>query len=373
MHCNHSATVEHSPAASLLACARLISSDSSQAGQQVHKLMLCVPPTGAVALQVSHLSAGVGGEGGCISCITTHVMMNSIHMVSLTPIRFIQPAIKVSLLRRAMVCVALLCAAQVDTALQETAQHLLCFLITYPTPEPLYGEGQSTLLLDTLTALSSAARSSTTFPDTTDGDIFQTSQAAACLPALVQLLENVASTAMATGTFSAMFSDWFRRTFVDASDAYPSSVFLELLPLVVPFLRSHTAAFACSEIFELSQQLLSRSAKLPPAAAVMSQSPNPEKLTEVLQTLDIICACFPCPSTPLGTPRGGQPTTAVGQGSAAAEALAMPEERQALLAATLRQMQGERSVALAAAAARRVTEGQEDDSSAAAAASTSGG
>lgn len=272
-------------------------------------------------------------------------------------------------------CVALLCAAQIDTALQETAQHLLCFLITFPVPEPLYGEGKSTLLLETLTALSSAARSSTTFPDTTDGDIFQTSQAAACLPALVQLLERVASTAMATGTFSGVLSLWFRNTAVDAADTYPSSVLLELLPIVAPVLRSHNkAAFANSGIYELTQQLLSHSAKLPPAAAVMSQSsPNSDRLTDILQTLDIICACFPCPSMPLATPRGGQPTTAVGRGSAAAEALALPEERQALLAATLRQMQGERSVALAAAAARRVTDGHEGDSSATAAASTCGG
>ena len=280
-----------------------------------------------------------------------------------------------------MVCVALLCAAQTDTALQETAQHLLPFLTYGPMPEDSIVtpgaasdllEG-STLLADTLRALSSAARSSTTFPDTTDEDIFQTSQAAACLPALTQLLEKVAITARQNTTCMPVLSEWFRSTVADAFEDYPSSVLSELLPVVVPALRSLEAVLLDSGVAELAQQLLSRLTKLPPVAAVISQSPNTDKLVGILQTLDTICACFPCPSTPLATPNGRQPTTAVGQGSAAAEGVATDAEKQALLGATLRQMQGERSVALAAAAARRTTEGQEAESSSAAATSTSGG
>ena len=280
-----------------------------------------------------------------------------------------------------MVCVALLCAAQTDTALQETAQHLLPFLTTGPTPEDsIVTPGAasdllkvSTLLADTLKALSSAARSSTMFPDTTDDDIFQTSQAAACLPSLTQLLEKVAIAARVHTTSMPVLCEWFQSTVADTSEAFPSAVLLELLPVVMPALRSSEAVLLDSGVAELTRQLLSRSAKLPPVAAVMSQSPNPDKLTGILQTLDTICACFPCPSTPLATPNGGQPTISVGQGSAAGEAVATAAEKQALLSATLRQMQGERSVALAAAAARRATEGQEAKSSSAAAASTSAG
>ena len=280
-----------------------------------------------------------------------------------------------------MACVALLCAAQTNTALQDTAQHLLPFLTNGPMPEDssvtpgaasdlLAG---STLLADTLRALSSVARSSTTFPDTVDEDIFQTGQAAACLPALTQLLEKVATAAMSNTTCMPVLSEWFRSNVADTSESYPSSVLAELLPVVVPALRSSEAVLLDSGIAELTQHLLSRSAEQPPVAAVINQSPNPDKLTDILQTLDTICACFPCPSTPLVTPNGGQPTTAVGQGSAAAEAMATAAEKQVLLAATLRQMQGERSVALAAAATRRATEGQEAESSSAAATSTSGG
>ena len=279
-----------------------------------------------------------------------------------------------------MVCVALLCAAQADTTLQDTSQHLLPFLTSGPMPEDsLVTPGAasdllevSTLLADTLMALSSAARSSTLFPDTTDEDIFQTLQAAACLPALVQLLKKVTKAAKHNTTCMPVLSQWFQSTVADASGAYPSSVLSELLPVVVPALRSSEEVLVDSGVAELTQQLLSRSTKLPPVAAVMSQSPSPDKLTDILQTLDTICACFPCPSMPLAIPNGGQPTAAVGQASAAAEAIATAAEKQALLAATLRQMQGERSVALAAAAARRVTEGQEAESFSAAAASTSG-
>ena len=280
-----------------------------------------------------------------------------------------------------MVCVALLCAAQTDNILQDTAQHLLPFLTNGPMPEDSIVtpdaasdllEG-STLLSDTLKALSSAVRCSTTLPDTTDDDIFQTSQAAACLPSLTQLLEKVATAARINTTCMPVLCEWFRSTVADTSAAFPSSVLSELLPVVLPALRSSEAVLLDSGVAELTQQLLSRSAKLQPVAAVMSQSPNPDKLAGILQTLDTICACFPCPSTPLATASGGQPATAVGQGSAAAEAVATAAEKQALLAATLRQMQGERSVALAAAAARRATEGQEAESSSAAAASTSGG
>ena len=55
----------------------------------------------------------------------------------------------------------------------------------------------------------------------------------------------------------------------------------------------------------------------------MSQSsPNPEKLENILQTLDIICACFPMSQhAPGDHQRWAAPTTAVGKCSAAAEAL----------------------------------------------------
>lgn len=277
-------------------------------------------------------------------------------------------------------CVALLCAAQTNTALQETAQHLLPFLTMGPMPEDSTvtpGDASdllegSTLLADTLRALSTAARSSRSFPDTTDDDIFQTSQSAASLPVLVQLLAQVTTAGEHNTTCMPVLVQWFRSVIAYASEPYPSSVLSELLPVVVPALRTSEADLLDSGVAELTQQLLSRSAKLPPAAAVMSQSSNPDKLANILQTLDTICACFPCPSTPLAMPSGGRQATAVGQGSVT-EAVATAAEKQALMAVTLRQMQGERSVALAAAAAKRATEGQEAESSTAAAASTSGG
>ena len=268
---------------------------------------------------------------------------------------------------------ALLCAAQTDAAFQDTAQHLLSFLTAGPTPgnSEISTDGSdgllevSSLLSDILTALTTAARSSTSLPDTTGEDIFQTSQAAACVPALVQLLERVA--AAESSTCLSVLSQWFCSNIVKASEPYPSSVLSELLPVIVPALRSSEAVLLSSQVSELSQQQLRHSAKLPPVAA--AQSPDPSKLADVLQTLDTVCNCFPCPSTPLAAPKGGQGPTAVGQGSAAATAA----ERQALMAAALRQLQGEKSAALAAAAARRAAEGQEADSSTAAASAASDG
>lgn len=267
-----------------------------------------------------------------------------------------------------MVCVALLCAAQTSIPLHDTAQHLLRFLTDGPMP----GESLDTLramdgllevsslLADTLTALSTPARASRTFPETTGDDIFQTSQAAACLPALVQLLERVATAA--STTCKHVLCQWFRSTIADASDPYPSSILSELLPVVVPALRTSEEVLLESGVPELTQQLMSRSANLPPLA-VVCQALDPETLTTSLQTLDTICACFPCPSTPLVRPTGGgQPTTAVGQRSGA---VATAAEKQALLAVTSRQMRGERTVALAAAAARRASEGQGADLSSA--------
>ncbi|KAL3158795.1 hypothetical protein ABBQ32_011522 [Trebouxia sp. C0010 RCD-2024] len=267
---------------------------------------------------------------------------------------------------RAMVCVALLCAAQTSAPLHDTAQHLLGFLIDGPMPgdslahpdAPDTGLKLSTLLADILSALSTAARASTTFPDTTGDDIFQTSKAAACLQSLVQLLEWAAKAA--TTECKPVLSQWFRSTIADASEPYPSSVLLELLPVVVPALRSSEELLIDSGLPELTQQLMHRSDQLPPLA-VMCQTPDPETLTSILQTLDTICACFPCPSTPLVRPSSAeQHTTAVERRF---EAVATAAEKQALLAVTLRQMRGERTVAMAAAAARRATEGREAETS----------
>lgn len=265
-----------------------------------------------------------------------------------------------------MVCVALLCAAQTSAPLHDTAQHLLGFLIDGPMPgdslahpdAPDTGLKLSTLLADILSALSTAARASTTFPDTTGDDIFQTSKAAACLQSLVQLLEWAAKAA--TTECKPVLSQWFRSTIADASEPYPSSVLLELLPVVVPALRSSEELLIDSGLPELTQQLMHRSDQLPPLA-VMCQTPDPETLTSILQTLDTICACFPCPSTPLVRPSSAeQHTTAVERRF---EAVATAAEKQALLAVTLRQMRGERTVAMAAAAARRATEGREAETS----------
>ena len=239
-------------------------------------------------------------------------------------------------------------------------QHLLLFLTASPSDE-----SASTLLVDTLAALSSAARSSTPAPDTTDSDPFQTAQAAACVPALVQLLKQVATAHSSICT--PVLSQWFRSSIADASEAFPSSVLSQLLPVVIPALRSSEATVSDSRVATLTQHQLDHAAKLPPVAALLSQSSNPDKLADVLQTLDTICACFPCPATPSAVSTSEQTATAVGESSTDAEVFATAAERQGLLAAALRQMQGERSVALAAAAARRVTDGQEAESSSAAA------
>lgn len=267
-----------------------------------------------------------------------------------------------------MVCVALLCAAQTSIPLHDTAQHLLGFLTDGPMPgdslahpdAPVGGLKISTLLADILTALSTAARAYTTFPDTTGDDIFQTSQAEACLHSLVQLLGWAAKAA--TTECKPVLSQWFQSTIAVTSEPYPSSVLLELLPVVVPALRSSEELLIDSGLPVLTQQLMSRSDQLPPVA-VMSQTPDPAILTSSLQTLETMSACFPCPSTPLVRPGSGrQPTTAVGRRF---EAVATAAEQQALLAVTLRQMRGERTVAMAAAAARRATEGREAEASSA--------
>lgn len=268
---------------------------------------------------------------------------------------------------RAAVAAALLCTAQTQLAQQETALHLQHFLTSNASTTADSSRdsqsAKSTLLAETLSTLSSAAQSSKSFPDTLSSDIFQTSHAAACVPALVQLLESV--TASGSKTTLSVLAQWFKSSIASAVEQYPSDVLIELLPVVVPALRSSETQLLTSGLSELAQQKLAHSAKLPPIAALIDGLQSSDQSADCVQALDIVCSCFPCSSTSAGN---GQATTA---GADVPTGTTTAAERQALLAAAVRQMQGERSVAVAAAAARRFADGQEAQPSSSAAASPS--
>jgi len=259
--------------------------------------------------------------------------------------------------------------AQTQLTLQEAALHLEQFLTSAADSTP----GSSTdlqspksrLLADTLEHLSTAVGASTSFPDTMSSDIFQTSQAAACIPALVQLLQ--ALTADGSETSLAVLAQWFKTSIASATDQYPSAVLSELLPVVVPALRSSETQLLRSGLSELAQQKLAQSARLPPIAALADRPQDSEQSTSCRENLDVICSCFP--STAAAASHSGQAATAGADQAAVPEGATTAAERQALLAAAVRQMQGERSVAVAAAAARRAAKGHETHSSSSAEAS----
>ncbi|DBB01874.1 TPA: hypothetical protein ACH3X1_000476 [Trebouxia sp. C0004] len=270
---------------------------------------------------------------------------------------------------RSAVAAAMLRDAQTQLSLQEAALHLHRFLTSTADSTPGGSTNtqspKSHLLADTLEHLSTGVTASTSFPDTMSSDIFQTSQTAACMPALVQLLQ--ALTADGSKSSLAVLAQWFKTSIASATDHYPSAVLSQLLPVVVPALRSSETQLLRSGLSELAQQKLAQSARLPPIAALTDGPQDSEQSTSCRQTLDIICSCFPSSAAPVShsgpaaTPGADQPAVA-GVATTAAE-------RQALLAAAMRQMQGERSVAVAAAAARRAAEGQETQSSSSAVAS----
>ncbi len=259
--------------------------------------------------------------------------------------------------------------AQTQLTLQEAALHLQQFLTSAADSTPGSStdlqSSKSRLLADTLEHLSTAVGASTSFPDTMSSDIFQTSQAAACIPALVQLLQ--ALTADGSETSLAVLAQWFKTSIASATDQYPSAVLSELLPVVVPALRSSETQLLRSGLSELAQQKLAQSARLPPIAALADQPQDSEQSTSCRETLDIICSCFP--SSAAAGSHSGRAATAGADQPAVAEGATTAAERQALLAAVVRQMQGERSVAVAAAAAKRAAEGQETQSSSSADAS----
>ena len=259
--------------------------------------------------------------------------------------------------------------AQTQLTLQEAALQMQRFLTSpadfTPDSSADLQSPKSCLLADTLEHLSTAVRASTSFPDTMSSDVFQASQAAACIPALVQLLQ--ALTADGSETSLAVLAQWFKTSIASGSDEYPSAVLLELLPVVAPALRSSETQLLRSSLSKLAQQKLAHSARLPPIAALVDRPQDSEQSTSCRETLEIICSCFP--STATATSYSGRAATAGADQPAVAEGATTAAERQALLAAAVRQMQGERSVAVAAAAARRAAEGQEAQSSSSAHAS----
>lgn len=264
---------------------------------------------------------------------------------------------------RAAVAAALLRGAQTQLTLQETALHLQTFL-TAPSAAASDAHTErhssaSTLLAKVLHTLSTAAQSSTLFPDTMSSDIFQTSQASACIPALVQLLQAI--TASGSESSLAVLAQWFKTSIASAADQYPSALLSKLLPVVVPALRSSETHLLSSGLSELAQQKLAQSATLPPIAALVERSHSSEQSTSCRQALDVVCSCFP--GATLTASSSGQATTAGADSVTGALSVTTAAERKALLAAATRQMQGERSVAVAAAAARRAAEGQEAHSS----------
>ena len=259
---------------------------------------------------------------------------------------------------RASVAAALLCSAQTQLALQETALHLQHYLTATPveTSSTAVGLSQtqsskSALLADALAVLSTAARLSTSFPDTLSSDIYQAAQTAASIPALMQLLEAV--TAAGSDASLSVLSRWFKESIASATEQYPNAVLSEILPVVIPALRSSETHLLSSGLSELAQQKLACSARLPPIAAMVDQPQASDHSTDCVQALEIICSCFLCSTSALMSTGGGQ-----ADHTAAAD-ITTAAERKALLAAAMRQISGERSVAVAAAAARRAADGQD--------------
>lgn len=231
----------------------------------------------------------------------------------------------------------------------------------------------NTLLADTIDVLSDVARRQPS-PDSSSANFSQpTSQAAACVSALIDLLGIVTLHGSQAGL--SVIARWFKRSIASDPPVLPESVVAEVLQAAVKALRSSEELLLSSGLPEFTQQRL-RSSNKPPIAALVDQPRSDISITEYAQSLKMTCSCFPCPSSALSSSSSGQPTTTAGAGpEAIAASVTTAAERQALLAAAVWQMQGERSVAIAAAAAKRAVEGQEaqpSGSSAAASASSSG-
>ena len=232
----------------------------------------------------------------------------------------------------------------------------------------------NTLLADTIDVLSDVARRQQPSPDSSSANFSQpTSQAAACVSALIDLLGIVRLTGSQAGL--SVIARWFKRSVASDPPVLPESVVAEVLRAAVKALRSSEELLLSSGLPEFTQQRLKSSNK-PPIAALVDQPRSDISITDYAQSLQMTCSCFPCPSSALSPSSSGQPTTTAGAGpEATAASVTTAAERQALLAAAVWQMQGERSVAIAAAAAKRAVEGQEaqpSGSSAAASASSSG-
>ena len=159
----------------------------------------------------------------------------------------------------------LLCAAQIDTAPTRDSAAPLVLSNNIPNARAFVWRGKDyPAARDTHKPCPLLHRSSNNIPQTPLMATFsRPRKAAACLPALVQLLERVASAVTATGTFSGVLSLWFRETAVDAADPFSSSVLLELLPIgrACPALPQQGQLLLTQGIYEVTQQLLSHSCK----------------------------------------------------------------------------------------------------------------